>query len=110
MKVEYRVEDRSLVYGPLKRIVWTPMLRWVPLKMSANTLTLLGSLMCAVASLLLLFLPLSRAAWGVASILYFSYLCFDNLDGMHARRTSGGTPLGEVLDHWLDSINGVLMF
>lgn len=110
MKVEYSVVDRSLVYGPLKRLVWTPMLRCVPLTMSANTLTLIGSLMCATASTLLFVLPLSRFAWGAASVLYFLYLCVDNLDGMQARRTGGGTPLGEVLDHWLDSVNGVFMF
>jgi len=107
---EYRVEERSLIYGALKRNLWEPMLGWIPLSASANTLTLLGNLNGALASALLLLFPASRAAWAAAGLLYFSYLCLDNLDGAQARRTGGGTPLGEVLDHWLDCVNGVLLF
>lgn len=110
MSVEYIVDERSLIYGFLKKHLWTRMLSWIPLSMSANTLTLLGALTANFASLLLFVRPSARWSWGVASVLYFAFLCIDNLDGAQARRTGGGSPLGEVLDHWLDGITGGVVF
>lgn len=109
MSVEYRVVDRSPVYAAMKRFVWTPMLAWVPLSVSANTLTLLGTGLAFAASALLYAWPGSRWSWGAAAFLYFAFLCLDNLDGPQARRTGGGTPLGEMLDHWLDALSGGLI-
>jgi phosphatidylglycerophosphate synthase len=110
VSVEYRVVDRSPVYAAMKRFVWTPMLAWVPLAVSANTLTLLGTGLAFAASALLYAFPDARASWGAAALLYFAFLCLDNLDGPQARRTGGGTPLGEMLDHWLDALSGGLIF
>lgn len=44
-----------------------------------------------------------------AALGTFACVCLDCLDGMHARRTGQTSRLGEVMDHWLDSINVPLM-
>jgi phosphatidylglycerophosphate synthase len=94
----------------MKRLVWTPMLAYVPLRVSPNTLTLLGTGLAFLASALLYTFPEARWSWGAAGVLYSAFLCLDNLDGPQARRTGGGTPLGEMLDHWLDALSGGLIF
>lgn len=107
---KYHVDERSILFPSLERFVWKPMLAWIPPRASANTLTLLGALLSALASAALVFARDVRVSWVLAACLYFAYLCLDNLDGPQARRTSGGTRLGEVLDHWLDSLSGMLLF
>lgn len=107
---EFRVDERSLLYPILEKHVWKPMLSWIPRTMSANTLTILGAVVSAVASASLIGARHLRVSWLLAALLYFAYLCLDNIDGPQARRTSGGTLLGEVLDHWLDSASGMLLF
>ena len=42
--------------------------------------------------------------------LFTGYTLLDNLDGPHARQTGTTSPLGEFLDHWLDSLNGLFVF
>jgi len=44
-----------------------------------------------------------------AAIGIFLSATLDCLDGTHARRTGQASRLGEVMDHWLDSINVPLM-
>jgi phosphatidylglycerophosphate synthase len=43
-----------------------------------------------------------RLADGLAAVAVFAYLCLDNLDGAHARRTGRSSAMGELLDHGLD--------
>ena len=43
MSDDYSVEDKSLLIGPLKRLVWGPLLKWLPLGVSANAMTLGGT-------------------------------------------------------------------
>jgi len=100
--------------GPLCR----RLIRFVPQSIPANAITLLGSASCWLAFLILsgiLVGPLSAFApgrpwiFGVAGLLVFGYQLADSLDGLQARRNGCSGPLGEFLDHWLDSLNAFLL-
>jgi phosphatidylglycerophosphate synthase len=100
--------------GPLCR----RLVKLLPERLPANAITLTGSASCALAFLILsgiLVGPLSVFArarpwiFGVAGLLVFLYQLTDSLDGLQARRSGSSGPLGEFLDHWLDSINAFLL-
>ncbi|KII62783.1 Cholinephosphotransferase 1 [Thelohanellus kitauei] len=88
---------------------WTYFLKFVPLTISPNMLTLIGS--CILFSSTLLFLYFSRqmtiqVPWWVniyGAFAMFAYQTFDAIDGMQARRLNAGSPLGEVFDHGCDA-------
>lgn len=109
MSEKYTVEDKGILVGPMKRFVWGPLLNALPRSVSANAMTLSGSLLNVTGLSLAILLYPSRIGMALASILVFIYLCLDNMDGAQARRTGTGSPLGEFLDHWLDSINGTYL-
>lgn len=47
---------------------------------------------------------------GLASILcVFIYVNLDSIDGIHARMTKNGSPIGELVDHGCDSISVVFL-
>jgi phosphatidylglycerophosphate synthase len=110
MAADYQVLDNSILVPPLKRFVWGPLIPLIPERVSANSLTLLGTALSAAAFFITVFVPASRLTCAVVALLVFAYLTLDNIDGAHARRTGTSSPLGEFLDHWLDSINNTLLF
>lgn len=100
--------DRSI----LSKYVIGHYTRWlvekVPRGIAPNMLTLGGYVMMLASLLLTLvfdpwlnsapkYLPLANFA------LMFIYFTLDNLDGAQARRTNSGSPLGQLLDHGVDS-------
>jgi phosphatidylglycerophosphate synthase len=108
----YVCEDRSILLPVYKRYVWQPALSFVSPDISPNSLSILGNFfsLCAFASLLLL-TPEEHYLFLFPAACTFLYLCLDNMDGMHARRTAQSSPLGEFLDHWFDAFNsGYLVF
>lgn len=109
MSEKYTVEDKGILVGPMKRFIWGPLLNVLPRSVSANAMTLGGTCLNVMGLSLAILLYPSRVGMGLASILVFIYLCLDNMDGAQARRTGTGSPLGEFLDHWLDSINGTYL-
>ena len=106
----YSVVDASLLLPYLKPRVWEPVAARIPDRVSANTITLAGSL-CALACLMVvLLMPPEQPGWyALAAFFVFGYLNLDNLDGAHARRTGRSAPMGEFIDHWLDTANGGLV-
>jgi phosphatidylglycerophosphate synthase len=117
-RYSYKSVNASIVdarfMGPFCRRI----IRLVPASIPANAITLMGSASCAMAFLILsglLLGPMSsyapRHPWifGVAALLVFLYQVADSLDGLQARRRGCSGPLGEFLDHWLDSINAFLL-
>jgi phosphatidylglycerophosphate synthase len=117
-KYAYRCENRGLfdryVLGRLCRLA----IRLVPMRMSPNAVSILGSAFCWLAFLILsglAFGPLSsfapRHPWvfGLLGLLIIAYQLLDALDGIQARRTGNSGPLGEFVDHWFDSINAFLL-
>jgi phosphatidylglycerophosphate synthase len=92
--------------------------RLLPRGISPNAVSMLGSAFCWIAFLILsglAFGPLEsagpRAPWIFALLgaLIMLYQLFDNLDGVQARRIGRSGPLGEFIDHWLDSLNAFML-
>lgn len=102
----YHCEDRSVLLPYYKKYLWLPALSLVPATVSPNSLSLLGNLGSLVSFVALLLVEPGQNLWFlVPAAGTFAYLCFDNMDGTHARRTQQSSPLGEFLDHWFDSFN-----
>src|SRR5262245_19201942 len=99
MGAKYVVQDNSILTPILKRWVWAPMIPRIPDHVSANTLTIMGTVLSASAYAMTVIFPASRLTCAIAALLVFAYLTLDNLDGAHARRTGTSSPLGEFLDH-----------
>lgn len=109
---QYLCDDKSVCYPFLKKHLWAPCLRFIPLRRSANTITLLGNLCSFVAFAFLALTPLTgvpSAAFLLPSAALFLYLSLDNIDGAQARRSGSSSPLGEFLDHWCDAFNAGFM-
>jgi phosphatidylglycerophosphate synthase len=105
---EYLTEDRSILYPVLKRYLWAPMLRFIPMRRSANSITLLSNVCSVIAFVFLALVPVTRApaaAFLLPAFAIFLYLSLDNIDGQQARRTGSSSPFGEFLDHWCDALN-----
>jgi phosphatidylglycerophosphate synthase len=92
--------------------------RYLPRGIAPNAVSILGSLFCWLAFLILsglAFGPIEalapRSPWifGVLGALIMLYQLFDNLDGVQARRIGSSGPLGEFIDHWLDSLNAFML-
>lgn len=100
----YKVEDRSILLPYLKRFFVGPLLERLPLWVAPNTLTLTAFLLSTIA-IMLVVSPVGPAPvrFILAAPLVWAYVVLDNADGAQARRTGRASPLGEFLDHWLDS-------
>ncbi|MFO0741691.1 MAG: Coq4 family protein [Labilithrix sp.] len=101
----YRVDDRSLLLGLYRRLLWDRLTRAIPRAIHPNLLTIacqlfavLAAVSCAIAigGHPLLFL--------LSAIGFLGALTLDNVDGAHARRTGQCSALGELLDHGLDGV------
>ena len=102
----YNVEDRSVLLPYYKRYIWEPLLAHVPASVTPNTLSILGNLGSVFSFIVLLFAtPEQPWVFWLPALGTFAYLCLDNMDGTHARRTNQSSPLGEFIDHWFDSFN-----
>jgi phosphatidylglycerophosphate synthase len=104
-KKGYICEEHSFTYSFLSRYLFKPIGARLPNKLSPNALTLSGVLGCFL-SVLFVWLGVNVSAWFyllAAAGGLWEFLA-DNLDGLHARRTGQTSPLGEFLDHWLDTI------
>ena len=82
--------------------------------MAPNLVTLLG-FFCILSNVLLLVLYQPTMDGTDPSWLYYSfalglwaYSTMDNIDGKQARRTGTSSPLGELFDHGIDSLNCTL--
>jgi phosphatidylglycerophosphate synthase len=107
---EYKVEVNSSFEPWLVENVCKPILEHVPRKVHPNSISVGNHILCWA-----IFIALASAPF-VAPGLAFSLRIFaglglvasmilDCLDGMQARRTGRTSPLGAVLDHWLDALN-----
>jgi phosphatidylglycerophosphate synthase len=100
-KLSYSVEDRSILLPHYKRWLVEPTLPFIPERLSPNTITHLGHLICLAALVLLVH---GGSPFIVAALINL-YCWADNADGAHARRTKQTSPTGEFLDHGLDLLN-----
>lgn len=105
-RLEYNVEDRSILLPWYRRAVIDPVLPHIPARVSPNALTHFGHLanLGGVAVLLGLW-PSRGYAFALAAVTIQIHVWCDNADGGHARRTGQCSPGGEFLDHGLDTLN-----
>ncbi|HEX6223839.1 MAG TPA: CDP-alcohol phosphatidyltransferase family protein [Chryseolinea sp.] len=109
---KYRCNDNSLLTPAFKRVIITPLIKFVPWAIPANIITFVSNGIVYLS----LYLALNPEIFGQATPLLVAaglilYLIGDHLDGMQAKRTGTGSALGEFCDHYLDAFNnGVVMF
>ncbi|AMD19731.1 HCL420Wp [Eremothecium sinecaudum] len=111
---EYQSEDHSLVSRYILKPYWQQFVKFFPLWMAPNMVTLLGfGFMVFSLCIVLLWNPsleedTPRWTYFTYAICLFLYQTFDACDGAHARRTGQSGPLGELFDHCIDSVNTTL--
>eukprot|EP00922_Rhytidocystis_sp_ex-Travisia-forbesii_P070565 GHVS01105393.1.p1 GENE.GHVS01105393.1~~GHVS01105393.1.p1 ORF type:complete len:404 (+),score=35.86 GHVS01105393.1:19-1230(+) len=98
----YTLGDRLLNYW------WERAVKFVPLWVAPNVLTLLGFFAAIFSFTLLLFYsptlaePAPTWLYLTIAMLIFVYQTLDALDGKQARRTGTSSPLGQLFDHGCD--------
>lgn len=107
---KHSAEDVSIttqIYTPL----WQYLVRLIPATVAPNTITFMGLLVNCYALYWAVNLyrisPVLSSV--VISLLVYTYMHLDALDGMHARRTKNGSSLGELFDHLCDSVSTLLL-
>lgn len=112
---KYSAVDHSVLGHLVMQRFWTVMLRFIPLWMHPNIVTLVG-----FAFLLLSISPLAYRVilygeegpwwgWVLLSFGTFAYQTMDALDGKQARRLGVGSPLGEMVDHGCDALSATIV-
>lgn len=89
----------AVLFGPIARLC-------VKLHISADTITIVGTIAGVVAALTLL--PLDHLTAG--ALVIFALVIFDNLDGQIARLTGTASSWGAFLDSTLDRISDGAIF
>ncbi len=108
--VVYSVVDKSLLLPFFKPYLFKPLAAKIPDSVAANTITLTGGL-CSLGALIAMWQASddNRIFYFISGALMFIYMTLDNLDGAHARRTGQSSPMGEFIDHWLDTASSGLI-
>jgi len=104
-KYQYKSVDNTF-FTKLYKPMWQIMLNFIPQFIHPNIVTL-----CGLASIIIGY-NLIDTTYGniIWAISLFSYMNFDALDGMQARRTNKSSIIGEYFDHLGDSIiNGIFI-
>ena len=107
---KYRCLDESILLPFLKKNVFSVIHRIIPYGIPANYLTLLSIIV--IWSCFLYFIGIEIPDNKDIIITIFSiiiYVFFDHFDGLQAKITETGSPLGEILDHFSDVFNGSII-
>jgi len=111
---KYSSVDKSYLSRYILRHYWNGFVELLPLWLAPNMVTLLGFFfILANVALLAIFVPDLVGPgpnWVYISfgIGVWMYSTMDNVDGKQARRTGTSSPLGELFDHGIDSLNCTL--
>lgn len=99
----YASQDESLVDSVLCGKILPKVIEHVPFGLPANIITICSNT-CVFIAFLIAMLSTKGITklWFAIPFLIPAYLIGDSLDGMQARKTKTGSPLGEYLDHFLD--------
>ena len=107
---QYRCVDESILLPFLKKYVFSVLHRCIPYGVPANYLTLVSIIV--IWSCFLYYLGMNTIDDGDTIIVFFAitiYVIFDHFDGLQAKKTGTGSPLGEILDHYSDVFNGSII-
>ncbi len=95
-------------FDPWVKRVFPKLLPFVPVRLSANAISLIGILAAAAAGVCLYFTAWSRWLCVVGAAFIFVHWFADTLDGVVAR-ARGPTKVGFYLDHFGDSLSVVFI-
>lgn len=111
---KYSAVDKSILVRLFLGKFWNTIIHVFPMWMAPNLITLLGLCFIIVNVITLLIYSPDLTADCPPWVYYsfsagiFLYATFDALDGKQARRTGTSSPLGELFDHGVDSLNTCL--
>ncbi|KAK9455965.1 hypothetical protein V1511DRAFT_496177 [Dipodascopsis uninucleata] len=111
---KYQSVDKSFISRYILKHYWSYVAELMPIWLAPNVITLLGLIFIYINVIcIIIFIP--DLVGPGPSWLYFSfaaglwtYSTLDNVDGKQARRTGTSSPLGELFDHGIDSLNCTL--
>lgn len=100
----YSAKNESFLDGIIVPYLVRPMLKIVPWGLPANIITIISNT-CVFLAFLIAMQAIKGTynLWFLIPILILIYVIGDCTDGEQARRTKTGSPLGEFLDHFLDT-------
>lgn len=104
-KYSYTADDQSLLTPPIYKFCVAPLMKIIPYWLPANIITMISNSFITLALCIAYFNYINGtfiALW-LIPVLSFCYIVGDFSDGIQARRTGTGSPLGEYFDHFLDS-------
>ena len=112
----YSAEDKSLLTPLIYKYFVFPLVKILPESIPANIITIFSNsfvVLSFVVAYLNYLHGTYRFLW-LIPIFCWTYIVGDYSDGVQARRTKTGSPLGEYFDHFLDSfvtglLTGILM-
>jgi len=117
-KYKYNSIDTSPLSNYVMHPLWNQLVKLFPRWVAPNVLTVTGFLLIVVNAGLLTYYdydfsassdsipytsPIPSWVWLVCSINHFLSHNLDGIDGKQARRTGTSGPLGELMDHGVDS-------
>lgn len=111
---QYRSVDHSPTTKYILRYWWEYVAGWMPPWLAPNMITLIGLIFILINVITVMIyspdLKTEAPRWAYFSFAFglFAYQTMDNVDGKQARKTGTSSPLGELFDHGIDSLNCVL--
>ncbi|ESN95058.1 hypothetical protein HELRODRAFT_115001 [Helobdella robusta] len=121
---KYSSVDTSPVSIYIMHPFWNWLVKFYPMWLAPNVLTFSGFMLLVITLLLftifdynyeasndlqLAYPPIPDFIFLVAGFSFFWAHQLDGTDGKQARRTGSSNPLGELMDHGLDSLASVIM-
>ncbi|MBO7638582.1 MAG: CDP-alcohol phosphatidyltransferase family protein [Treponema sp.] len=107
----YSAKNESFLDGLFVPFIVRPLLKVIPYQITACFITIFSNALVFLS--LIIALQAAHGSyflWFLIPILVFVYVIGDCLDGEQARRTKTSSPLGEFLDHFLDTfVTGSLL-
>lgn len=104
-KYSYTAKDQSILTPFIYGFFVAPLMKIIPYGMPANIITFISNSFILIA-FIIAYINHKQGTYFIfwlIPLLSFCYIIGDFSDGIQARRTNTGSPLGEYFDHFLDS-------
>ena len=104
-KYSYSFEDISYTCGFMYKFLVNPLMKIMPRRITPNTISFISGL-CSLTGFLIILQSYyfnTYRFWWAIPIFILTYVVLDYCDGEQARKTKMCSPIGEFLDHILDS-------
>lgn len=109
-KYSYNAVDKSILSRYVLKYIWDASLKLFPKWLAPNIITILGGVFILISLIMTLYFDFDCSGkapsfvYFLNGIFLFLYMLCDAVDGKQARRTSSGSPLGQLFDHMVDSL------